>query len=162
MIHLEKVTYKNEEEVLDLNIFKEQYPFVADNSESLADAYIAITTEGCFAYPFAIYNDETLVGFLMIGYNVSAIDDEIESETFNNNYLFWRFMIDKRYQKNGYGREAMRLAIEFVKSFPSGKAEYLVTSYNPENEVAKKLYSSFGFEENGEVDDGEVVALLKL
>ena len=32
----------------------------------------------------------------------------------------------------------------------------------PENEVAKKLYRSFGFEENGEMDGDEIVAVLKL
>ena len=41
MIHLEKVTYKNEEEVIRLDTFESQYPFVADNVESLADAHIA-------------------------------------------------------------------------------------------------------------------------
>ena len=49
-------------------------------------------------------------------------------------------MIDKRYQKQGFGREAVRLALEFVRTWPHGKAEACVTSYNPENEAAKKLY----------------------
>ena len=71
-------------------------------------------------------------------------------------------MIDKRYQKQGYGREAVRLALEFVKTWPRGEAELCETSYNPENEVAKKLYASFGFVENGEFDEDEVVAVLKL
>ena len=32
----------------------------------------------------------------------------------------------------------------------------------PENEVAKKLYASFGFTETGEMCDDEIVAVLKL
>lgn len=32
----------------------------------------------------------------------------------------------------------------------------------PENEVAKKLYASFGFMENGEKSEEEMVAVLKL
>jgi len=35
-------------------------------------------------------------------------------------------------------------------------------SYEPENELAKKLYASFGFEETGEMDGDEIVAVLKL
>ena len=40
MIHLEKVTYKNEEDIIRLDIFESQYPFVTDNVEGFADAYI--------------------------------------------------------------------------------------------------------------------------
>ena len=31
MIHLEKLTYENFDDVFDLRVKKEQYPFVADN-----------------------------------------------------------------------------------------------------------------------------------
>ena len=162
MIHLEKVTHKNEEDVIRLDIFESQYPFVAANVESLADAYVAITSDDAHAYPFAIYDDDTLVGFLMLGYNEAALEGPDAPASLRNNYSLWRLMIDKRYQKQGFGREAVRLALEFVRTWPHGKAEACVTSYNPENEVAKKLYASFGFVENGEMDDDEIVAVLKL
>ena len=162
MIHLEKVTCKNELDVIRLDIFESQYPFVADNVESLADAYVAITSDEAWAYPFAIYDDDTLVGFLMLGYNETALEGPDAPASLRNNYSLWRLMIDKRYQKQGFGREAVRLALEFVRTWPCGKAEACVTSYNPENEVAKKLYASFGFVENGEMDDDEIIAVLKL
>ena len=162
MVHLEKVTCKNEVDVINLNIFESQYPFVADNAESLADAYIAVTSDSAYAYPFAIYNDDTLVGFLKLGYNEAALYGQDAPASLKNNYSLWRLMIDKRYQKKGFGREAIRLALEFVRTWPHGKAEACVTSYNPENEVAKKLYASFGFTENGETDEDEIVAVLKL
>lgn len=47
-------------------------------------------------------------------------------------YYIWRFMIDKKYQKRGYGKEALKLAINFIRTFPCGKAEYCVLSYEPE------------------------------
>ena len=71
-------------------------------------------------------------------------------------------MIDKRYQGRGYGRQTLKLALDFVRTFPCGQAEYCEISYEPENTVAKKLYQSFGFEENGEMDGEELVAVLKL
>ena len=162
MVHLEKVTSQNIEEIIRMDIFESQYPFVADNVESLAEAYIAITSEDAYAYPFAICDDDTLVGFLMLGYNEAAIEGPDAPTSLRNNYSLWRLMIDKRYQKKGFGREAVRLALEFIRTWPHGKAEACVTSYNPENEVAKKLYASFGFVENGEMDDDEIVAVLKL
>ena len=162
MVHLEKVTSKNFLELLDLSIFESQYPFVADNEESLAEAYLAVTSGEAYAWPFAIYNDETLVGFLMIGYNEAALEGPDAPKVLKDNYSLWRLLIDKRFQKQGFGREALRLALEFVKTWPRGEAELCATSYNPENEVAKKLYASFGFAENGEMDEDELVAVLKL
>ena len=162
MVHLEKVTTKNYEELIELNIFESQYPFVADNVESLAEAYLAVTSDESYAYPFAIYDDDTLVGFLMIGYNEAALEGPDAPEALKNNYSLWRLMIDKNHQKKGYGREAVRLALEFIKTWPRGEAELCATSYNSENKVAKKLYASFGFEENGELDEDEIVAVRKL
>ncbi|MBE6910345.1 MAG: GNAT family N-acetyltransferase [Ruminococcaceae bacterium] len=161
MVHLEKVTYRNFEDVTDLSIFESQYPFVANNVESIAEAYLALMSGEAYAYPFGVYDDETPVGFLMIGYNEAAIEENAP-EVLKDNYTLWRLMIDKRYQGKGFGREAVRLGLEFIRTWPHGNAEYCVLSYNPENEVAKKLYASFGFVENGETDDDEVVAVLKL
>ena len=50
MIRLEKVTYKNALDVCELSIFESQYPFVADNEESLVEAYLAVTSEASYAY----------------------------------------------------------------------------------------------------------------
>ncbi len=94
MVHLEKVTHNNWEEVTSLNIFESQYPFVADNVESLAEAYIAITSDDAYAYPFAIYDDDTLVGFLMLGYNEAALEGPEAPASLRNNYSLWRVMID--------------------------------------------------------------------
>ena len=38
------------------------------------EAYLAVTSEASYAYPFAIYDDDTLVGFLMLGYNEAALE----------------------------------------------------------------------------------------
>jgi diamine N-acetyltransferase len=71
-------------------------------------------------------------------------------------------MVDEKFQGKGYGKAGIKLALDFIKTWPCGKAEYCVISYEPENEAAKNLYASFGFEENGEMADEEVVAVLKL
>ena len=47
--------------------------------------------------------------------------------------------------------KAIELALEFIKTFPCGRAEYCWLSYEPDNKVAKNLYESFGFEETGKM-----------
>jgi len=73
-------------------------------------------------------------------------------------------MIDKNHQRKGYGREAMRLALDFIRTFPCGAAKYCQLSYAPQNFAAKKLYNSFGFEERPDhYEEGEEMpAVLKL
>ena len=164
MIHLEKIDAQNVWDVLELKLRKEQKSFVAPNDISIVQAYTAAGT-GCSAFPFAIYNDKKVVGFLMIGFNEAALyelDGEEAPSALKNNYSLWRLMIDKRCQGRGYGREAILQALDFVRSWPCGKAEYCEVSYEPENEVGAKLYASLGFRVNGEMDGDEIVAVLKL
>ena len=160
MLKLEKVNGKNVWELLKLKVSKEQQSFVASNEVSIIEAYTALAGHG-HPFPFGIYEGDHPVGFLMIGFDV---DDDWEDApgVAKGNYNLWRLMIDEAYQCRGYGREAVRLALEFIRSFPCGPAAYCWLSYEPENAVARKLYSSFGFSETGELDGEERIAVLKL
>ena len=165
-IRLEKITWDNYEAVLKLHVNKEQRNFVAANKDSLVHAWLAASSEGKQVFTFGIFKDKKAIGFLMIGYDIGEDDGtEPSAEWFlRNSYCICRFMIDKRYQGKGCGREAMKLALEFIRTFPAGKAEYCWLSYEPENETAKKLYHSFGFEDRPEqYEEGEEMpAVLKL
>ena len=173
-IHLEKVTDDNVDAIVKLRVSKEQRNYVASNNWSLIDAYLSLA-EGKPVFPFGIYNGKTLVGFIMISYDNDWTGYERDAWLNSENYRFykdkyyyyvWRFMIDKRFQGRGYGREALRLALEFIRTFPCGEAEYCVLSYEPTNEAAKRFYGSFGFEELNEPgyyeDDDEISAVMKL
>lgn len=98
---------------------------------------------------------------MMIGYD-SADYWEEAPDIARGNYSLWRLMIDENYQKKGFGREAVALGLDFIKSFPCGKSEYCWLSYEPENEVARQLYRSYGFVETGDMVSGEIIAVLKL
>ena len=163
-LKLVKVTAKNFDELIELEVNEDQKNYVADNCYSLAEAYATIADGEAAAMPFGIYDGETPVGFLMIGYNVRGDWDDETPDFSKNSYLIWRFMIDKKYQGKGYGRAAMTLALDYIKTFPCGKADCCWLSYEPENEVAKKLYASFGFvEQPGFYKEGdEMPAVLKL
>ena len=164
MLHLEIINEKNVWDVVDLKIKRNQKGFVATNSDSIIQAYSVKDTE-CKAFPFAIYNDKKLVGFLMVGFNEACLYSNYGIEPPNalkNNYSIWRLMIDKRYQNRGYGKQAIKLALDFIKTWPCGKAKYCEISYEPENEFARDLYRSMGFKENGEMDGDEIVMVLEL
>jgi Acetyltransferases len=165
-LRLEKINWDNFEAVQNLHVFKEQSNYVAKNKDSLVHACITMSFEGKKVYPFAICKGKKPVGFIMIGYDLGEDDgEEPSAEWFlRNTYCIWRFMIDRRYQRNGYGREAMKLALDFIRTFPAGPAKLCWLSYEPENEVAKKLYASFGFKEIPEhfEEGGEMPAILEL
>ena len=160
MIRLEKVNAQNVWDILKLKVSESQKNFVASNDVSIIEAYTAITANG-YAFPFGIFDGETPVGFLMIGFDVDDDWDDAPDIAYGN-YNLWRLMIDESYQQNGFGKEAVRLALEFIKSFPCGEAEYCWLSYEPDNMVASRLYGSFGFVETGELDGEEMIAVLKL
>ena len=69
MLHLEKVNGKNIWDILKLQVSETQKSFVAANDISIIEAYITITANG-YAFPFGIYDNETPVGFLLIGFDV--------------------------------------------------------------------------------------------
>ena len=160
MLRLEKITHKNIWEILKLRVREDQKNFVAGNDVSIIEAYTSITAGG-HTFPFAIYDGSVPVGFLMIGFDTDESWENPPAIAVKN-YNLWRLMIDQNYQHNGYGRAAVQLALDFIKTFPCGPADYCWLSYEPENTVAKNLYHSFGFRETGALDGEEIIAALKL
>lgn len=144
-VTLREVTRENLHEVLRLRVAESQRSFVADNATSIAEAHFSPE----MAWFRAIYAGETPVGFLMLA-------DEAEKQE----YFLWRFMIDARYQGRGYGRRALERLVEHVRTRPGATA--LGVSYVPGEGSPGPFYRRFGFEETGEVDDGETVARLDL
>ena len=160
MLHLEKINGSNVWDILKLTVSESQKNYVAANDISIIEAYTAIAGNG-YAFPFGIYDDEKPVGFLMIGFDVDDYWTDAP-EIARGNYNLWRLMIDQAWQNRGYGKQAVQLALDFIKSMPCGKAEYCWLSYEPENEAARQLYQSFGFAETGEMDGDERIAVLRL
>lgn len=122
-ITLEKITYKNYVKVIwGLKVFPKQKEFVASNNSSLAEAYVAITNGGV-ALPFAICKNKKPIGFLMIGYGLGDDDDfENEDPAFveiaKNSYCIWRVMIDKNYQRKGYGKKSDGTCLRICSFIP--------------------------------------------
>ena len=160
MVQLKKVDAGNVWEILALHVADAQKHFVAPNDRSIIEAYLAITSGG-HAFPFGIYDGDTPVGFLMIGYDVDDSWQNAPAIAYGT-YNIWRLMIGSSYQHRGYGRQALQLALDFIRTYPCGKSACVWLSYEPENAHARALYHSFGFRETGEKDGDEIIAALAL
>jgi diamine N-acetyltransferase len=132
----------NWEDAVKLQVQPDQVNFVASNVYSIAESkyYPALL-------PCGIYASKTMVGFLMYGR-----DDE------DHQYWIYRFMIDQRYQRQGFGRRAMLKLIELLRELPD--VPELNISYDLDNIAAAELYMSVGFIEGGIASWGERTAKL--
>ena len=144
VISLREITPQNFNAIAAMQVREDQKNFVASNLYSLAEAYVFPGRS-----PLAIYADETPVGFLMYV-------DWAERQQL---WIF-RLMIAAEQQGRGYGQAAMRLAIERMHAIPGCRQIYI--SYEPENQAARALYASLGFNITGEIEGGEEVACLEL
>ncbi len=156
MVTLQKIGSHNIWKVVRLSVSDAQKDFVATNTESILEAYAA-TQDGYTALPFALYDDDLLIGFVLFGYG--SIGDEDEPSVAADNYCIWRLMIDQRYQGKGCGKAALAASLAYLKTAPCGAARACWLSYEPQNIAAKALYAAAGFVENGETDGDELVAV---
>ena len=90
-----------------------------------------------------------LIGFTMYGFN--------SAEHF---YEICRLMIDRRFQGKGFGRKALRLIIDEMKTIDGIRKIYI--SAEPENTRALCLYFSEGFTDTGDLLEGEKLLVLNL
>lgn len=142
-VTLREITAENVRSICDLAVKNEQNIYVVSNAIAIAEA--CFSEEEWFR---AIYADD-----IPIGLAVLKVQPDI------GKYLLWRFMIDARYQKSNYGRRAMELLINHVKTRPNS-VEFL-TSVVPGEHCPQGFYESLGFQLTGEWDDGEAIMRLK-
>jgi len=141
---LSQVDETNWQAISKLRVSQEQYQFVTEPSY-----YLAMCAYGGIWNPLAISSGNEIIGFLMWAY------DPEETSCWLGG-----FIIDQRFQRKGYGREALSQAIDQL-SEKHGYNKFAL-SYKHTNHAARKLYSSFGFSETGEETEGEVIARLNL
>jgi diamine N-acetyltransferase len=144
-ITLQEITSKNWRNCVRLKVRSDQENFVASNVYSLAQSKYEPGL-----VPLAVYDGETMVGFVM--YSEQPFEP--------GKYFIYRVMVGAEFQGKGYGRATMQTLIERIKKLPN--CQEIALSYEPENEVAERLYESLGFRKTGEVLEEEVVSSLKL
>lgn len=138
-IALKKITEDTLVPILKLKVAENQKNFVADNAVSIAQAHFSKT-----AWFRGIYRDDEPVGFVMLDINPEE-----------NDFYLWRFMIAEPFQGKGYGKKALELVLDHVRTIP--EAREFLTSYVPGEGCPGPFYIKNGFEETGDWDDGEKV-----
>jgi diamine N-acetyltransferase len=143
-ITLREVTKDTVGAVCGLQVAAEQRDYVADNAFSIAQAHFEPK-----AWFRAIYADELPVGFLLLS------DDPDAPE-----YFLWRLMVDQAHQGKGYGRRAIALLVEYVRTRQA--AHELFVSYHPGPHSPRDFYLKQGFLDTGRTEEDEVVLSLPL
>lgn len=111
---------------------------VADNAQSLKQARIMFFA----SHPYIIYADKLPVGFVLICDFKKAKQMHI-----------WRLMIDDRYQRRGYGTQAVE---QIVEKYIQKKYRIIKTSCMTANVGAIKFFENLGFEIHHDEESDEV------
>ena len=141
MIKLKKITENNFIDAFNLQLAPGQERFVSHPIRSLAQAYVY--RDQC--QPFGIYEDDTMVGYVMVIYDYDIPE-----------YDIWHMMIDASHQHRGYGSAALDRVLDYIRTKPFGDSNRVTLTCNIENAPALSLYKNKGFTETGEVDGEEI------
>ena len=120
-----------------LDLREDQRPFLDSPLGILARGYVYKEQR---ARVLAVADGETTVGLLL----VKDMDEEPAC------YDLQQFMIDRRYQGRGFGREAMGLLLDLLRA--EGKYADVEVCVDKRNAAALALFTGAGFRDTGYVD----------
>lgn len=150
MINFRAITEDNFDAIIRMKRPDDEH-FVASNAYSLAQAWLY--RDAGDVYPFAIYDDDQPVGFMML-------DEDAEDANAERCLIIWRIMFPVENQNKGYGTAAIREIIRLAKD--SGKYDFLLIDYAPDNKIAEHVYTKLGFKPTGVFEHGEYELRLDL
>ena len=139
---LGKVTCGNPIEAIE---FPDEYIALPAFMIPKKEEIFTLKTEGMSMKNVGIYDGDEIVGYVMVIYDYDIPE-----------YDIWHMMIDASKQGRGYGSEALRLVLEYIKTKPFGDSNRVTLTCNKDNQVALELYHKAGFVETGEEDDEEI------
>ena len=150
MVTLRPIDDANREAVEALRTSTTQERFVSSVTQSLVEAAEEPDARGLY---WAVYADETPVGFVMIS-------DEVGNSEYIPHFL-WKLLIDERHQRKGFGTATLDLIVEYFRGRPG--VDVLWTSAGQGEGSPIPFYERYGFEQTGEiVFDDEMLLRLEL
>ncbi len=137
MLRLTDIDETNFFDARALDLREDQRPFMDSPLGILARGYVYKEQR---ARVLAVADGETTVGLLL----VKDMDEEPAC------YDLQQFMIDRRYQGRGHGREALELLLDLLRA--EGKYADVEVCVDRQNAAALALFTGAGFRDTGYVD----------
>ncbi len=138
MLKLTEITEDNWVDVADLSVKEYQKNYVAPAIGILARGYVY---RDCNAIIYVIENDGTIVG-------VSLVREFTDKPL---GYDLQQFMIDQRYQNNGYGSAALGLILDKLRK--ESHYDHVEVCVKKDDIAAIHLYEKHGFVDSGYIDE---------
>jgi len=154
VVSLRPITDANREAVEALAVTPDQGRFVGGVRESILEAAEergAQALRDAQALYWAIYAEETPIGFVMIA-------DEVGSPDYIAHYL-WKLLIDERYQRRGFGTATLDLVVEY---FGNRGVRTMWTSAGQGEGSPVTFYERYGFKRTGDFHGNEILLRLEI
>lgn len=143
MIELRRINEDNFQQCCGLKASVEKGGFVDSVTYSLAEAWVFYKD----ARPFAIYNDDKMVGFVSM-----YVGEE--------NYQIVNFLIDDGFQRKGLGTKAAKACVSYLQE--EYGADRVSVPVDLRHTAAQRFWEKIGFIFSDCVEDGYVFMRLYL
>ena len=144
VLHVTELTADNVEAVLAVAPLPEQLRYV-----NPVAWYVAKAAYEDIWHPVGLVSD----GGEVVGFAQWAYDES------DSSYTLGGVILDAPRQGCGLGRAAVDALVRHVRAQP--RKGSVVLTVHDDNERAREVYRRYGFEETGEVLDGELVMVLR-
>ncbi len=148
MVSLRPIDDANREAVEALAVTPDQERFVSGVREAILEAAEHPDAQALY---WAIYAEETPVGFVMIA-------DEVGSSEYIAHYL-WKLLIGEHYQRRGLGTATLDLIVEYFRSRGVGT---MWTSAGQGEGSPVAFYERYGFVRSGDLHGDEILLRLEI
>ena len=150
-VELVEVTTDNLRATMRLVTHKSQEQFVAPVTQSLCEALVPPVENGVTLDPWyrAVVADGELAGFVMLARSQPGAAEP----------WLWRLLVDRMHQRRGIGSRTIDLVVDQCRARGD---DTLLTSWRLGRGSPEPMYLARGFVPTGEIDDGEVIARLRL
>lgn len=138
MVKLIEVNESNWLDVAALRVSENQQEFLASALGILARGYVY---RSCNAKVIGIANEDQIIGVALVR----------DLDEFPACYDLQQFMIDERFQNQGYGTQALRLILAQLET--EGKYSCVEVCVNKADAPALRVYKKLGFTDTGYIDD---------
>ncbi len=138
MMRLIGITEENWMDVASLSVKEEQKDYVAPAIGILARGYVY---RDCNGKIYAFENDGMIVG--------TALVREFTDEPMG--YDLQQFMVDKQYQRKGYGSRALQLILDELRK--ENHYDHVELCVKKADTEAIRLYEKHGFVDSGYIDE---------